>query len=259
MITFGAVADAYERGRPSYPAAAVDWLLAETGPRVLDLGAGTGKLTRLLTDRERDVTAVEPSDGMRELLTSRAPGARVLAGVAESIPLCEGSVDVVLMAQAWHWVDPERALPETARVLAPGGTLGLVWNVRDDREDWTARLGRLLHPGGPPPAGHATAAALGDRPDLYGPAEAHTVEWRYAVDAARLADLVASRSYVIAMADDERTTLLREVADLAAHHPALAGRDVIEMPYVTHCYRARRHGVARDRAAREEHRAPRQG
>jgi SAM-dependent methyltransferase len=238
--SFGAAADAYERGRPPYPPAAVDWLLAGAGPRMLDLGAGTGKLTRQLAARGLDVTAVEPSEGMRSRLAAAVPGVRALAGSAESIPLPDGSVDAVLVAQAWHWVDPERAVPEAARVLAPGGTLGLVWNIRDEREEWLARLGRLLHPEGAPPTSGVGVPDLADHPDLFAPVETSTVEWRHTLTPDDLTDLVASRSYVITLPDDDRTALLAEVRGLVAHHPALAGRDRIEMPYLTHCYRARR-------------------
>lgn len=143
--SFGAAAAAYERGRPPYPAEAIDWLLPDGASRVLDLGAGTGKLTRLLRDRGLDVLAVEPSAGMREQLARAVPDVPLHAGSAEEIPLADGSVNAVLVAQAWHWVDLSRAVPEVARVLVPGGRLGLVWNIRDEREDWVAELGRILH------------------------------------------------------------------------------------------------------------------
>lgn len=238
--SFGAAAGAYERGRPPYPAEGVDWLVASTGRRVLDLGAGTGKLTRQLWARGLEVTAVEPSQGMREQLVAAVPQVRALAGSGESIPLPDSSFDAVLVAQAWHWVDARRAVPEVARVLAPGGSLGLVWNVRDDREDWTAQLGRLLHPAGTPSTSGVGVEALAERPDLFGATETFSVEWRYDLSQEELIDLVASRSYVITMPDSDRAELLAEVRSLTTDHPALAGRDRIEMPYVTQCYRARR-------------------
>ena len=143
--SFGAAAGAYERGRPPYPAEAIDWLLPPGAARVLDVGAGTGKLTRELAARGLDVVAVEPLPGMREQLARAVPGVPVHPGTAEDIPLPDGSVDAVLAAQAWHWVDQARAVPEVARVLVPGGQLGLVWNMRDDRADWVAQLSQILH------------------------------------------------------------------------------------------------------------------
>jgi len=238
--SFGAAAEVYERARPPYPPEAVDWLLPDAGRRVLDLGAGTGKLTRELVARGLDVTAVEPSAGMRGQLAASVPEARALAGSAEAIPLPDGGLDAVLVAQAWHWVDTRRAVPEVARVLAPGAVLGLVWNARDEREDWVAQLGRLLHPQGTPGTEGVGVAGLAERADLFGAVETYAVPWRYELGPEELVDLVASRSYVITMPAAERDELLGEVRALAARHPALAGRERIELPYVTHCYRARR-------------------
>src|SRR6201986_3186482 len=142
--SFGAPPAAYERGRPPYPPEALDWLLPPGARRVLDLGAGTGKLTRELAGRGLDVVAVEPLGGMRAELSRVLPDTPVLEGSAEHIPLPDGSVDAVLAAQAWHWVTPERAAPEVARVLRPGGTLGLVWNERDEEVPWVAELSQIV-------------------------------------------------------------------------------------------------------------------
>jgi SAM-dependent methyltransferase len=117
--SFGAAADAYERARPSYPEAAIDWLLPRSARRILDLGAGTGKLTRQIRARGVDVVAVEPSEGMRTRFSRGLPDVPVFAGSAEAIPLEDASVDAVVVGQAWHWFDPARAVPEVARVLNP--------------------------------------------------------------------------------------------------------------------------------------------
>ena len=143
--SFGSVAAAYAEHRPGYPVAAVRWCVAPVGRdigslRVLDLGAGTGKLTALLAELGAEVTAVEPDTAMREELARQLSSARALAGSAEQIPLPDASVDAVLCGQSMHWFDLSRALPEISRVLVPGGTLGALWNSDDDRVPWVAGL-----------------------------------------------------------------------------------------------------------------------
>ncbi len=229
--SFGAAAAEYERGRPPYPPEGVDWLLPTDACRVLDLGAGTGKLTRQLCERGLDVIAVEPSPGMREQLAKGLPDVTVLDGTAEAIPLPDDSVDVVLVAQAWHWVDPARAVPETARVLAPGGRLGLIWNIRDERSDWVRQLGLTMHGDEDP---RALAPVIGAP---FAPLQRRDVEWNYRASPATILDLVASRSYVITLPFAEREALLAEVRKLLDTHPGLAGAVEVSVPYVTECYR----------------------
>jgi SAM-dependent methyltransferase len=232
--SFGKAAEQYERGRPAYPEAALDWLLPIKPGRVLDLGAGTGKLTRRIRDRHLDVVAVEPSVEMRLKLTESLPDVTALDGCAEEIPLPDNAVDVVLVAQAWHWVDVERAVVEVARVLSPRGRLGLLWNVRDEREDWVAELGKIIHRG-------VTTDMNSDRPKVGGrflPIDRYDVDWVDHLSPERLLDMVASRSSVITMAADERAKVLQDVRDLLVSHPALAGKQDIAMPYQTRCSRA---------------------
>lgn len=130
-LSFGSAAAAYDDLRPGYPAATVQWALGSDPRRVIDLGAGTGKLTGTLALAGHDVVAVEPDPLMRAQLALSVPGTRVLAGSGEEVPLPDASVDAVLAAQAWHWMDHPRAAVEIARVLRPGGHLVLLWNVRD--------------------------------------------------------------------------------------------------------------------------------
>ena len=227
--SFGPVAHIYERGRPPYPPAAVDWLLPPGTPRVLDLGAGTGKLTRQLLDRGLPVTAVDPSDGMLGELRRVLPGVPAHLGSAEHIPLPDGSADAVLVAQAWHWADPARAVPEIARVLSPGGRLGLLWNMRDDTEDWVRRLGEII--GNPE---HGRDATVGEP---FGPVQSREFRWTHRITGEALLDLVASRSNVILLPSDERAALLAQVRQLMVTHPALIGRAEYALPFVTYCYR----------------------
>lgn len=142
--SFGAAADAYERGRPGYPAEAVAWLLERAGahPRVADIGAGTGKLTRVVAEHAGGVVAVDPDAAMLAALRRALPGVETLVGAAEDVNLPDESLDAVVLGQAWHWVDPVAGSAEVGRILKPGGTLGLVWNLRDTDVPWVARWAR---------------------------------------------------------------------------------------------------------------------
>jgi SAM-dependent methyltransferase len=231
-LSFGSAAAAYERGRPSYPPEAIDWLLPRGARQVLDLGAGTGKLTTRLVERGLEVVAVDPIPDMLEVLSASLPETRALLGTAEEIPLEDNSVDAVLVAQAWHWVDPERAIPEVARVLRPGGRLGLVWNTRDERLGWVRELGQIIGSDGD---GGRFDVTL---PAPFGERERHQVEWTNYLTPQALIDLVASRSYCITSPTEVRTQTLDQVRNLLATHPALANSTGLAMPYVTVCIRA---------------------
>lgn len=233
--SFGAAAAEYERGRPTYPSQALDWLLPTGVRRVLDLGAGTGKLTRQLHDRKLDVVAVESLPQMRAELARVLPGVQVLAGTAEDVSLADGSVEAVLVAQAWHWVDTDRGVPEVARVLTQGGQLGLAWNERDERENWVAELGRITRP-------RPEQKADYDNPHVgepFGPLERTDITWTHQLSRDALLDMIASRSYIITAAPDERAKVLRSVRTLLETHPALTGSDHLALPYVTRCFRTR--------------------
>jgi SAM-dependent methyltransferase len=231
-LSFGSAAAAYERGRPSYPPEAIDWLLPRGARQVLDLGAGTGKLTTRLVERGLDVVAVDPIPDMLELLSASLPETRALLGTAEEIPLEDNSVDAVLVAQAWHWVDPERAIPEVARVLRPGGRLGLVWNTRDERLGWVRELGQIIGSDGD---GRRFDVEL---PEPFTERARHQVEWTNYLTPQALIDLVASRSYCITSPTKVRTQTLDQVRELLSTHPALANSTGLAMPYVTVCIRA---------------------
>ena len=226
-LSFGEEAAAYERGRPSYPPEAIDWLLPAGARRVLDLGAGTGKLTVRLVERGLDVVAVDPIPEMLEVLSRSLPQTPALLGTAEEIPLPDNSVDAVVVAQAWHWFDPQRATREIARVLRPGGRLGLVWNTRDERMGWVKDLGNII--------GHEHDP-LNDEVTLPAPfteLERSRVEWTSYLTPQALIDLVASRSYCITSPTAVRTKTLDKVRELLAAHPALANSSGLALPYIT--------------------------
>lgn len=225
--SFGAAADVYDRSRPGYPVEAVRWALPEGAQRVLDLGAGTGKLTAVLLDLGLDVVAVEPSEPMRERIPPRA---QVLEGSAEALPLEDGSVDAVLVGQAFHWFDADRALAEMSRVLRPGGTVGLLWNVMDDSVDWVAEVAGLFgaedvvsHMDGRPPfAGHAS----------FEDPTHDEFENAQSLDADLLVDLVASRSTILTLPEEERPGVLAQVREAAPED------EPFDLPYVTDAWRA---------------------
>ena len=146
-ISFGNVADSYDKVRPQPPASALDWLVPAGCAVAVDLAAGTGLFTRALLGRAAQVIAVEPDGRMREVLAQRSPRVRVLEGWGEAMPLPDASADAVFVSTAWHWLDPERAVSEIARVLRPGGRLGVIWTSRDRTQDWVAELDLLRLPG----------------------------------------------------------------------------------------------------------------
>lgn len=221
---FSAGADDYERGRPSYPGDAVAVLCEELGigpgARVLDLAAGTGKLTRLLVPTGAEVVAVEPVAEMRRRLEQAAPQAHVLDGTAERIPLPDGSVDVVTVAQAFHWFDTPKALAEIAWVLKPGGGLGLVWNERDTREPWVAELSRLIrwdHRGEHrvPYTTEVDWAGVIDGMDTpFGPVQRYDTTYRQPMDPDTLVARVLSTSYIASQPVAERERIAAAVRQL---------------------------------------------
>jgi SAM-dependent methyltransferase len=164
---------------------------------------------------------------MLELLTNSLPNTPALLGTAEDIPLPDDSVDAVLVAQAWHWFDPERAIKEVARVLRPGGRLGLVWNTRDERMGWVKDLGRII--------GHEDDPFNHEVPlsEPFDQIEREHQEWTSYLTPQALIDLVASRSYCITSPTDVRTQTLERVRELLATHPALANTNGLALPYIT--------------------------
>ncbi len=239
---FGHAADTYVRGRPDFPAAALDWLRDDlrlgSGKTVIDLGAGTGKFTRLLVETGASVTAVEPVDAMRQHLARELPSVTTLSGRAQDIPMASGSADAVVCAQAFHWFASAESLAEIHRVLKPGGVLALIWNIRDESIEWVRKLTDIMTP------------FEGDAPRYY------NGEWRKVFPAPGFGELrerafahehvgspdqvivdrVASVSFIAALDEKTRARVLDEVRALIAWTPALAGHGEVRMPYATRVY-----------------------
>jgi SAM-dependent methyltransferase len=230
---FESGSDLYERARPGYPEVAVAHLEATCrigkGTRVLDLAAGTGKITRLLQGDGAVCVAVEPSPSMREVFARTVPGVAIAGGTAEMIPLADASVDAVVVAQAFHWFDPERALPEIVRVLRPGGWLALIWNERDETDPAVAELVKISKwdTCQPYPAGTDFGKTI-DKSNLFGPVERTKFPWVQSLDLESFVDQVATRSYVQVLPEPERDALL---ANVEAFGATLG--DPIALPYIT--------------------------
>ncbi|KQR73776.1 SAM-dependent methyltransferase [Burkholderia sp. Leaf177] len=245
---YASLAGTYTRGRPDYPPEVAAWLRdqlgLEAGKTVIDLGAGTGKFTPRLIDTGAQVIAVEPVAGMLQKLAASFPQVDARAGTADAIPLSDASVDAVVCAQSFHWFATHAALAEIHRVLKPGGTLGLIWNLRDARVPWVAKLDAIVN------------RMEGDTPRYY------TGAWRSAFPFNGLGPLderhftqghtgspddvilnrVRSTSFIAALDVHKRAAIDREVMALIASEPELAGKEVVTVPYETAAFSVQKIG-----------------
>jgi SAM-dependent methyltransferase len=245
-VGFQRAAEAYERARPDYPQAAVrclaDALRIGPAARVVDLAAGTGKLTRLLVATGAQIVAVEPVEAMRVQLARLVPEAHVVDGVAERLPLADGAFDAVVVAQAFHWFATAAALAEIHRVLKPGGGLGLIWNVRDESVGWVRRIGEILRPyqeRAPHYSSMEWRAAF-QRDRLFSPLQTARFAHVYSGSLDGTIDRVRSVSFIAALDGSEREAILAQVRELLQSDPQTQGRRTIEFPYRTVVYWCKR-------------------
>jgi ubiquinone/menaquinone biosynthesis C-methylase UbiE len=253
---FGRGAADYERGRPGYPPESIDLLTRELalgpGRTVLDVGAGTGKLTRLLATTGARVLALEPVAGMREQLEAAVPRIELVEGTAEAIQVEEGVVDAITCATAFHWFDGERALAEFHRVLGPGGGLALLWNTRDESVEWVrdlhAVLAEAVNENCDPPARakaqellHLDWRAPFVHTNFFEPATEQMIRHVHVADVDTQVARFRSASFIAVMPDETRARFSKALAQFLRTHPETRGSDLIRFPYVceVYCFRAR--------------------
>jgi ubiquinone/menaquinone biosynthesis C-methylase UbiE len=255
--SFGEVAASYERFRPGPPPDAIAWMLPDSATTVVDLGAGTGAMTRDLVGRADHVVAIEPDDRMRGILAAKLPEVTALLGTGESIPLATSSVDVVLASASWHWMDADRALRETARVLVPGGTLGVVWTGPDPDGPFISQAQAMLTQMS---SGQAASAASSDGdPDLgrvvmdtenrvetvlripdgspFAAPEQQVLTWDVALTADDLIGLLGTLSWIITMPEDRRTHVVSEARRLLGDELGISGDATVDVQYRSEAWR----------------------
>lgn len=251
--SFGSIAEEYERWRPGVDPAVADWFVPEPVARVIDVGAGTGKLSRLLVPRAAEVVSVEPDQRMRAVLARRVPEAAVLEGAGERIPVDDASADAVVVSSAWHWMDHAATAREIARVLRPGGTLGVVWSGLDWTDEWFQGM-RARVEAEPATQRSDMIAALVDRaaafdsthvlelpPDApFEAPEQRWISWDLPMTADDLVGLLGTVSGVIVLPDDGRRAVISEVREMLRRYGDLEGDATVSLPFRAHCWRTRR-------------------
>lgn len=267
--SFGGVAEHYERYRPGPPVAAVDWILPVHPAAVVDLGAGTGALTRLLVDRAQDVVAVEPDARMRSVLSSELPGVRAVAGRGESMPISDAWADAVLASSSWHWMDVVPTLHEVGRVLVPGGVLGVLWCGPDPEGPFLVQAQALLTElsqgnsgsaaggvdgggDGEGDSGELASLVMGDvrRPTSsleippgvpFDQPEHEVFTWDVPLNAEELIGLLGTFSWIITLPEATRTRVIAEARRLLRDFLGVEGSATVDMAFRADAWRCRRH------------------
>ncbi|MGD1171440.1 class I SAM-dependent methyltransferase [Mycobacterium seoulense] len=241
--SFGSIAEDYDGLRPRPPRQAVDWLVPPRCGVAVDLGAGTGLFTRALAGRAAEVIAVEPDARMRAVLTERSPDVRAVEGTGESIPLPDATADAVFVSSAWHWMDPQRAVPEIGRVLRDGGRFGLIWTSRDRDVYWVRDLDLL--PGEDTPEAESPDrfrrrhenVALPD-PQIFHNVARSTFTFTRTMKLDDVVAMVGTYSRLIMASPDERAERLANAR--TALHRRFADAEAIDIPMQSRCWRADR-------------------
>ena len=240
-LSFGQVAEDYDHYRPGLPDVVLEWLLPSDCRVVLDLGAGTGAATGALASRVDQVIAVEPDPRMRALIARHAPTAWVVAGRAEAIPLEESSVDSVVVCSAWHWMDPNLAIPEVARVLRSGGVFGILWNGLDRESPVMAQMRSFT---GEPDTdnerlrSHQPQNVWLPNQSPFLPPEIEVIRWIWSTTVDNLVGLLSTRSHVIALSAEKRDQALRAVRVFLERHYGGGGDRAVALPMACRCWKA---------------------
>ncbi|MDX2204739.1 MAG: class I SAM-dependent methyltransferase [Hyphomicrobiaceae bacterium] len=243
---FSEGADAYARGRPDYPPALVDWLARELGlgpgKHALDLGSGTGKFLPILRATGAALIAVEPVAAMRAKLVEAHPDVAALDSTAQALPVADAALDAIVCATSFHWFASARVLAEMRRALKPGGSLGLVWNVRDQSVPWVRAITELIAPyEAGTPRRHTDDWRHPFATGLFTPLRETTFPWHHQGPAERvIVDRTCSTSFIAALPAAERAQVAAGLRRLIAQTPELSGGGDVAYPYVTHAYAARR-------------------
>ncbi len=236
---FQIAGDAYERGRPEYPVEALSYLIESLNitedSLLVDIGAGTGKFTKLLRNSNAKIIAVEPVDGMRKKFKELLPSLEIVSGTAESMPFENFSVDCAIAAQAFHWFDSQKALVEINRILKSRGRLGLIWNARDESIDWVSKLTSIIDPyeGGAPRYKNLKLQEIFAQTKLFTPLQYRAFQYVQSGDVEMVVDRVASISFISALNQEKRSIVLNEVRRLINNHPQTRLQTKIDIPYRT--------------------------